>query len=76
MIKIATENDLNNIASLHIKCFQNYFLTKLGFNLLVNYYKEFIKKEDIFLISVDNRGGNQWIFGRHGIVREWKKQFY
>jgi len=52
MIRIATQKDLDGIASLHVKCFSEYFLTKLGLNLLAKYYSEFITMNDISLVYI------------------------
>ncbi len=55
MIKTATHDDLKGIAALHTECFPDYFLTKLGLNLLIKYYKEFMTIDDIFIIDVDDK---------------------
>lgn len=63
MIRSAKAEDLNQIAALHIECFPDYFLSKLGLNLLTKYYKEFMTPEDIFLIYVDDKRINGLLVG-------------
>ncbi len=53
MLRMATHNDLDGIAALHTKCFSEYFLTKLGNNLLSKYYKEFMTSDDIVIVYTD-----------------------
>lgn len=53
MIRQAKLNDLESIARLHSESFEDHFLPKWGIGLLVNYYKEFINDENIFIVSTD-----------------------
>ena len=43
--------DFVKIAQTHIICFPNYFISKLGENLVANYYKEFVDEDNIFVIA-------------------------
>jgi len=63
MIRTATQDDLKDIAVLHKECFPDYFLTKLGLNLLAKYYKEFMTAGDIFLIDIDANTLNGLLVG-------------
>jgi Acetyltransferases len=76
MIRLATDEDLNCIANLHIECFPNYFLTKLGTDLLAKYYKEFITDKDIFIVYEEKGQINGLLvgtpdsnMGRHAFIR-------
>lgn len=77
MIRSAKQDDLKNIAVLHIECFPDYFLTRLGLSLLAKYYKEFITIDNIFLISVEDSKVNGLLVGtpssavgRNGFIRK------
>lgn len=62
MIRKATQLDLMEIAVLHTECFLD---SKLGLNLLLKYYKEFLKAGDIFLINADGTNINGFVVGTH-----------
>ena len=50
----AEKKDLNDIAALHIKCFEGYFLTKLGADLLAKYYGEYVESNQPFMLAFDS----------------------
>lgn len=54
-IRKAEISDIEAIVNLHMKIFDDYFLTALGFNLLKRYYTIYFKNEDINLVAVDNQ---------------------
>ena len=45
--------DISEISDVHIKCFEGYFLCKLGKDLLEKYYAEFYHESDLFVIAKD-----------------------
>ena len=49
----AKESDLANIASLHIDCFNGTFIASLGEQLVANYYFEFLKEGDPFVLAFE-----------------------
>ena len=49
--RCATEKDMDAVAAIHKECFQGYFLTALGKNLLKKYYLQFLKEEDLFIVA-------------------------
>jgi ribosomal protein S18 acetylase RimI-like enzyme len=65
MIREANLHDLEQIATIHTKCFDNRFLAKLGPELLAKYYKEFVDDQNIFLVSIDEEDNaiNGFILG-------------
>jgi ribosomal protein S18 acetylase RimI-like enzyme len=49
--RVATTEDLKQVAAVHRKCFKGYFLTTLGENLLIKYYSYFLSESDLFVIA-------------------------
>jgi len=49
--RIATTTDLANIAQVHISCFPGTFIASFGNKLIENYYEEYIKEENLFIIA-------------------------
>ena len=47
----AQHDDLYNIAKVHVECFHDYMISKLGNRLVVNYYKEFLEEDNLFVIA-------------------------
>lgn len=47
----ARHDDLNNIAKVHVECFPDYMISKLGNRLVANYYKEFLEEDNLFVIA-------------------------
>lgn len=47
----AQHDDLYNIAKVHVECFRDYMISKLGNRLVANYYKEFLEEDDLFVIA-------------------------
>ena len=50
----ATLQDMRAVAELHNQCFQEYFLTSLGIDMLEKYYTEFRLDSDIFVLALDD----------------------
>lgn len=50
----AEEKDIKTIAKLHVELFPEYFLTSFGENLVCEYYTEFFKEQNLFIVAVDN----------------------
>lgn len=49
----ACKSDLSEISDLHLKCFDGYFLSSLGKNLIEKYYQQFLYEENLFVIAKD-----------------------
>jgi len=49
----ACEKDLNQVATVHSKCFEGYFLTSLGENLLKKYYGSYLNEKAPFVVAVN-----------------------
>lgn len=49
--RTATYYDLNNLARVHLECFPNYMISKLGKQLVAAYYKEFIEEDNLFVVA-------------------------
>ena len=52
----ATKEDLKEIAKVHTKCFENYFLTSLGTDLLEKYYGEYFNENAPFIVAQSETG--------------------
>ena len=51
MVRMATQNDLNDIVNVHRVCFPKSFTTVMGKRLLYRYYAEFMgKNPELFLV--------------------------
>lgn len=55
LYRLASIDDMNQIAAVHVKCFPNYFITSIGAKLLSNYYAEYCKESNIFVVVEDDR---------------------
>ena len=50
----ACEAEIPEIVQVHLKCFESYFLSSLGETLLENYYKQFLKEDNLFVVAKDS----------------------
>lgn len=48
--RLAEIKDLYEIAEIHIKEFSDYFLTIFGKELIYNFYKSYLQRNEIFVI--------------------------
>lgn len=53
VVRKAQEKDIDEIASLHVKAFKDFFLSELGVNFLKTYYKAVLKSCDGLLLVVE-----------------------
>lgn len=53
----ATVDDMSQVAKTHIACFEGYFLSSLGEQLLEKYYLEFLIENDLFIVAQDSETG-------------------
>lgn len=53
LYKDACEAEIPEIVQVHLKCFESYFLSSLGETLLENYYKQFLKEDNLFVVAKD-----------------------
>lgn len=54
IVRNATREDLPEIASVHMNCFPDYFSSKVGKNLLVKFYAEYLENfPDLFVVARD-----------------------
>lgn len=49
----AIASDMPQVAKTHIACFEGYFLSSLGEQLLEKYYLEFLIENDLFIVAED-----------------------
>ena len=56
-IRAAVEGDLQAVAQVHMRCFPDYFLTKLGERLLEAYYREFFEEDGPFAVAQEEGPG-------------------
>lgn len=54
-IRKARREDLNTIVSIHLDCFESFFLTTLGGSFLNVFYKAFLKEPGVLLVLLDNK---------------------
>ncbi len=52
----ATKEDLKEVAKVHTKCFEDYFLTSLGTDLLEKYYGEYFDENAPFIVAQEDNG--------------------
>lgn len=45
--------DMAEMAEIHTKCFEDYFLTSFGNELIAKYYEEFFLEDNLFVIAHD-----------------------
>ena len=48
----ANEMDISQIATTHIRCFPEYFISSLGTNLVEKYYLEYVRESDLFIVAL------------------------
>ncbi|RRJ89569.1 N-acetyltransferase [Paenimyroides tangerinum] len=53
-VRLAKESDLKVVVDIHLKRFNDFFLTSLGKFFLIQFYKGFLKEPGILLIIEDN----------------------
>lgn len=49
--RLASSNDLPEIARVHIECFPGTFITSLGHKLIEKYYWQFFQEENLFIVA-------------------------
>jgi len=55
--RFAANNDLEEVVSVHLEAFPNFFLSKLGSRFLYTMYKAFLESgSSIFIVSVNDAG--------------------
>lgn len=60
MIRSAKYEDLMNISILHTKCFPD---SKLGLDMSLRYYEEFLMADDVFLVDEEGININGFVMG-------------
>ncbi len=71
-VRRATLEDLEQICKIHISAFPNFFLTKLGYKFIYNYYKHYFDRGELIMIILDEM--NSYIGFASGISNA--KAFY
>jgi hypothetical protein len=71
-IKILSIKEVESIAKLHQKAFSNFFLTKLGYNFLVEFYKSILNNSDSINIGLFD---NELLIG-FAVGSKRSKSFY
>ena len=51
LIRPAIKEDMPAVSNVHMICFSDYFLTKLGQSLLVQYYRIFLEDHQLFYVA-------------------------
>lgn len=51
LIRPAIKEDMPEVSRLHMVCFPDYFLTKLGQSLLTQYYRIFLEDHQLFCVA-------------------------
>jgi len=53
-IRRAKVDDLAEVAKVHVAGFKGYFMTKLGEDIIEDYYKAYLEEDDLFVVACDN----------------------
>lgn len=73
--RIATSDDMQQVAIVHEKCFPEYFTTLFGSELLAKYYEEFLKETPLFVVAVDDNNLIGFCMGYDRRIAQAKNKF-